>query len=97
MEQFKLSIHTWKHIPGFYVYTNRGREHLLTVRKSNTSDDLWYFDIPENSGTSLFIMCEQFPVEHLLGLCKAVISVRHGLLEPVVELTVAAKKTLKIK
>ena len=105
MDTFKINIRkihranaTDKGNDLYHIYTN-WREFLMTVYPSDISDDLWYFDIPENEERTndLFVTCEQFPVDYLLKLCKAVITIRHGVVDFDVSLTVEAKKTLGIK
>ena len=106
MDTFKINIHkihranaTDKGYDLYNIYTNRGREYLMTVYPSDINDDLWYFDIPENEErlNDLFVTCEQFPVVYLLKLCKAVITIRYGIVDFDTSLTVEAKKTLGIK
>ena len=104
MDTFKISINKIHKADGSETYerydirTNRGREHLITVYPSQVSEDLWYFVIPENNAKqALFITSEQFPVDYLLKLCKAVITIRYGVVYFDVSLTVKAKKTLGIK
>ena len=105
MEIFKININkthrayaTDKGYDLYNIYTNRGREFLMTVYPS-VSSDVWYFDIPENEGrlNDLFVTGEQFPADYLLKLCKAVITIRYGVVDFDVQLTTEAKKTLKIK
>jgi hypothetical protein len=81
----------------YQVYANRGREFLFFFYKSQTSDDVWYFHLSENGSRELFITSKQFPVEHILGLAKAVLTVRYGIIDLDVRLTAEAKRTLKIK
>ena len=83
----------------YNIYTNRGREHLMTVYPSDICGAVWYFDIPENEGrlNDLFVTSEQFPVDYLLKLCKAVIAIRYGIVDSDIQLTTEAKKALKIK
>lgn len=105
MDTFKINIRKFHRANAtdegydhYDIYTN-WREFLMTVYPSSISDDLWYFDIPENEGRTndLFVTCEQFPVDYLLKLCKAVITIRHGVVDFNTQLTEEAKKTLKIK
>ena len=81
----------------YQVYANRGREFLFFFYKSQTSDDVWYFHLSENGSRELFITSKQFPVEYILGLAKAVLTVRYGIIDLDVRLTAEAKRTLKIK
>ena len=104
MDTFKISINKFHKADGvetcerYDIRTNRGREHLMRVYPSQVSEDLWYFVIPENNTKpALFVTCEQFPVDYLLKLCKAVITIRYGVVDFDVQLTAEAKKLLKIK
>jgi hypothetical protein len=106
MDTFKININkihranaTDKGYDLYNIYTNRGREYLMTVYPSDIGDDVWYFDIPENEErlNDLFVTGEQFPVDYLLKLCKAVITIRYGVVDFDVQLTTEAKKLLKIK
>lgn len=106
MDTFKINITKIHHASEtdegydtYHIYTNRRREYLMTVYPSNISDDLWYFDIPENEErlNDLFVTGEQFPVDYLLKLCKAVITIRYGVVDFDANLTVTAKKTLGIR
>ena len=106
MDTFKINItkihranDTDKGYDLYNIYTNRRREYLMTVYPSDISDDLWYFDIPENEErlNDLFVTCEQFPVNYLLKLCKAVITVRYGVVDFDAGLTANAKKLLKVQ
>lgn len=104
MDTFKINITktvydatqvTWP--DEYQVYTNKGREFLFFFYKSETSDDVWYFHLPENGSRELFITSKQVPVDYILKLCKAVITIRYGVVDFDASLTVEAKRTLKIK
>lgn len=104
MDTFKINIRkTTYDVNGdawpeeYQVYTNRGREFLFFFYKSQTSDDVWYFHLSENGSRELFITSKQVPVDYLLKLCKAVITVRYGIVDFDACLTSEAKRTLKIK
>ena len=99
METFKISVSKTpkNNIPVFSVYTNRGKEFLFNFLQSNTDDNLWLFNIPENQVRVHFVTSDEFPVQHLLEYAKAVITVRYGIVDFQVQMTVEAKKTLGIK
>ena len=106
MDTFKINISKIHHANAtdegydtYHIYTNRGKEFLMTVYPSDFSDNLWYFNIPENEKrlNNLFVTGKQFPVDYLLKLCKAVITIRYGVVDFDTQLTVAAKRLLGIQ
>lgn len=101
MEKTKFKISVTKHGANaayYRIYTNRKSIFLFSVMESNVGD-VWYFDVPENDSRVLWYESEdgKCPVDFLLDLCKSVLMVRYGYFNFEVELTVEAKRLLKIK
>lgn len=99
MDTFKISVSKTpkNNIPVFSVYTNRGKEFLFNFLRSNTDDKVWYFNIPENQVRVHFVTSDEFPVQHLLEYAKAVITLRYGIIDFQVQMTVEAKRLLGVK
>ena len=94
MDTFKINIIKRNN---YIVTTNRGREQLFAFWPSDVSDDVWYFFIPEAQGKKTWTRSEGVPVDYILEFARSIITIRYGIIGFDVELTVTAKKTLKIK
>lgn len=97
-EKFKVNVEAR---PDYYVATtNGGRLQLCDFSKSTVSV-FWRFR-PSGAGRNTSIVDEdnpdQFPLTYFLNLCRSLLFLEYGTFEmPEVELTVEAKKLLKIK
>ncbi len=99
MEKVKVSIVFNSFLQKYYVSANQGKLFICDFYKSNLSD-IWYFN-PAVGPSSIPItggMGDSFPYDYLLSLCKSVWFLHFGTGElPEIELTMRAKKLLKIK
>ena len=91
MNTFKINItpeanKRW----GYCVTTNRGREYLFHFWKSDVSDDVWYFLIPDRTP-------EAQGKRYIIEFVRSILTIRYGLIDLDIQLTSGAKKLLKIQ
>lgn len=97
MDNFKISIVKQGTSPNYFVFTNRGRDYLFRFHQSSTDSKVWYFVMPEAEDRSLFVVSDEFPVNHLLKFAEAFITIRYCTVDFNLQLTNASKKLLGIK
>jgi hypothetical protein len=95
MDTFKINIASTN---GFhYVHTNRGKEYLFYFYKSTTSDNVWYFTVPEKNNGIMFTVSETVPVRFITELVRSVIILRYGIIDFDIEMTTRADRVLGIR
>lgn len=106
MNTFKINItpeanKRW----GYCVTTNRGKEYLFHFWKSDVSDDVWYFLIPDRTPEAqgkkiidkLWVTSTDIPTRHIIEFVRSILTIRYGLIDLDIQLTHEAKRILKVK
>ena len=95
MDTFKINIVNEN---GFHhVYTNRGKECLFYFFKSSTSDNVWYFTIPEKDNGIMFTVSDTVPVRFITELVRSIIILRYGIIDFDIEMTARANRVLGVR